>query len=97
MPNLWTSQSTLGDTKPIAQEKTQTSSTHLETKNSTKLSLHKQSNSVLVTMEKTTVQFEKNAYGMRYLETNRTEYGEVFLTENEMPLFESGVNDLKRK
>ena len=82
MPDTWKNQNTLGVIKPDAHEKTQTSSTRQEIRINTKLSLVKRNRFVLVKMEKHIVQLEQSAYGMRYQEMNRTEYGEVFLTEN---------------
>jgi hypothetical protein len=79
MPKEWMNQSTLGDIERVVQEKTLTSSTRQETRINTRLSLVKQKSSVLVKVEKTTVQSELSVYGTQSQEMNRTEYGEAFL------------------
>ena len=84
MPNKWMNQSTLGDTKQDVQVKTPTSSTRHEIRINTKLSLTKQRRSVLVRVERTTVQLERSVCGTQYQEMNPTEFGEVFLIAKEM-------------
>jgi hypothetical protein len=76
MPNTWTNQSTPGDTKQDAQDKTPTSFTLLVIKSSTKQLLIKPKHSVLVRQEKITVQYVPNVYGMPSKEMNHTESGE---------------------
>lgn len=79
MPKEWTNQSTLGDIERVVQEKTQTSSTRQEIRINTRLSLVKQKHSALARVERTIVQSEQSVYGTQSVETNRMEYGEVFL------------------
>ena len=78
-------QSTHGDTRHGAQAKTQTSSTLLVTRSSTKRSLTRQKHSVLVKQERTLVPYEHSVYGMPSDETNLMESGEDSVTENETP------------
>jgi len=80
MPNTWMNQSTLGGIKPDVREQTPTFFIRQEIRTNTKLLLNKQKHSVLVRLERTTVQLKQSVYGMRSHEMNRTEYGEVCLT-----------------
>ena len=76
-------QSTHGDTRHDAQAKTQTFSTLLVTRSSTKRLLTRPKHSVLVKQERTLVQYEQSVYGMPLDEMNLTEFGEDSVTENE--------------
>jgi len=83
MITTWMNQSTLGDMKQNVEVKTPTSSIHHVIKTNIKLSLHKQSPTVLVTIKRTHAQYVNNASGMQCDAMSLTEFGADYLIENE--------------